>query len=89
MLLVGNIGVGKSIIGNIILGYFVFNSSVFVVFIIVKIQYNEMLRFCKRIVVVDMFGYFDIKCLEKEILKELIKWYFFVFLGIYVIVFVV
>lgn len=48
-----------------------------------------MLRFGKRIVVVDMFGYFDIKCLEKEILKELIKWYFFVFLGIYVIVFVV
>lgn len=37
MLLVGKIGVGKSIIGNIILGYFVFNSSVFVVFIIVKI----------------------------------------------------
>lgn len=48
-----------------------------------------MLRFGKRIVVVDMFGYFDIKCLEKEILKELIKWYFFVFLGIYVNVFVV
>lgn len=37
MLLVGKIGVGKSIIGNIILGYFVFYSSVLVVFIIVKI----------------------------------------------------
>lgn len=52
-------------------------------------QYNEAVRFGKRLVVVDTPGLFDTNQTEQEILIEITKWYTLVSPGIHAILLVV
>lgn len=52
-------------------------------------QYNETIRFGKRLVVVDTPGLFDTNQTEQEILIEITKWYTLVSPGIHAILLVV
>lgn len=56
----GKIGLGKSVIVNIILGEKKFELMVLGILVICKCKYEFIVRFGWKLVIVDMFGIFDI-----------------------------
>lgn len=68
VVLFGKIGLGKSVIGNIIVGEKYFKLFCVGFFVIIKcLKYIVENCFGKKIVVVDMFGIFDMEILNEKI----------------------
>nr|XP_022287296.1 GTPase IMAP family member 7-like isoform X2 [Crassostrea virginica] len=89
IVLIGKTQVGKSTIGNIILGFHAFDTKLSAASVTSKTECKENDRFGKQLVVVDTPGFFHTELTEEELRNEYCKWSEHISPGIQAIVLVI